>query len=220
MRDQRARGPLRVRQLGRVPIVTRSRCSTRYSTAQPGLSPTHGAPARLHVGGAGKARARDRRSGIGRRRDLSSRPWGRRHLPRTGPDRRGYPIISVDLGPGAIPAYVHGVEQLVVDTLFDLGLKGAGRLDGLPGVWVEPKGRTRARYSCAIGVRVEPGAHDARFRVECCAGPCDVRPHRPVRDPRPDGDVARRRGDRSLASRGHRRDRRAVAERGDLHLWT
>ncbi len=65
----------------------------------------------------------------------------------------GYPIVSVELGPGAIPAYVHGVEQLIIDTLLDLGLKDAGRVDGLPGVWVEPDGGN-PRKVCAIGVRV------------------------------------------------------------------
>src|SRR5205814_7564990 len=32
----------------------------------------------------------------------------------------GYPIVDVAMGPDAIPAYVHMVEQLVVDTLADL----------------------------------------------------------------------------------------------------
>ena len=68
----------------------------------------------------------------------------------------GYPIVSVDLGPGAIPAYVHGVEQLVIDTLLDVGLDDVGRLDGLPGVWVEP-GSAKPRKICAIGVRVSRG---------------------------------------------------------------
>ena len=38
-------------------------------------------------------------------------------------------------------AYVRSVEQLLIDALADLGLPGAGRLDGYPGVWVDPDGR-------------------------------------------------------------------------------
>ncbi len=67
-----------------------------------------------------------------------------------------YPILSVAMGPGAVPAYVHGIEQVVIDALGDLGLEGAGRLDGYPGVWVDPGGPA-PRKICAIGVRVSKG---------------------------------------------------------------
>jgi lipoic acid synthetase len=63
----------------------------------------------------------------------------------------GYPILSVPLGPQAIPDYVHGVEQLIIDALSDLGLPGAGRLPDHPGVWVGD------RKICAIGVRLSRG---------------------------------------------------------------
>ena len=63
----------------------------------------------------------------------------------------GYPIVDVAMGPDAIPAYVHTVEQLVIDTLADLGLPGAARVPGYPGVWVDD------RKICAIGVRVSRG---------------------------------------------------------------
>jgi lipoic acid synthetase len=63
----------------------------------------------------------------------------------------GYPIVSVPMGPDAAPKHVHAVEQLVIDVLADLGLPGAGRLDGYPGVWVED------RKICAIGVRLTRG---------------------------------------------------------------
>lgn len=64
----------------------------------------------------------------------------------------GYPILSMPDGPGATPAYVHSVEQLVIDVCGDLGLSGAGRLDGFPGVWVGT-GSATPRKVCAIGVR-------------------------------------------------------------------
>jgi lipoic acid synthetase len=63
----------------------------------------------------------------------------------------GYPILSVPVGPHATADYVHGLEQLVIDVLSDLGLPGAGRLPDAPGVWVGD------RKICAIGVRLSRG---------------------------------------------------------------
>ncbi len=68
----------------------------------------------------------------------------------------GYPIMSVPMGPNASPCHVHRIEQLVIDALADLGLPGAGRLDGYPGVWVDADGPD-PRKICAIGVRVSRG---------------------------------------------------------------
>ena len=68
----------------------------------------------------------------------------------------GYPVLSVSTGPGAIPAYVRSVEQLVIDVCADLGLAGAGRLEESPGVWVDPEG-PRPRKICAVGVRRSRG---------------------------------------------------------------
>src|SRR5207245_2217432 len=47
--------------------------------------------------------------------------------------------------------HVRAVERLVIDALADVGLPGAGRLDGYPGVWVGD------RKICAIGVKVTRG---------------------------------------------------------------
>ncbi len=68
----------------------------------------------------------------------------------------GYPILSWPTGPDATPAYVRSVEQLVIDVCTDVGLPGAGRLPGYPGVWVEPDGPD-PRKVCAIGVRRSRG---------------------------------------------------------------
>ncbi|MDA8292454.1 MAG: lipoyl synthase [Actinomycetota bacterium] len=68
----------------------------------------------------------------------------------------GYPVLSVRTAPGAVPAYVHAVEQVVIDALGEVGLPGAGRLPGSPGVWVDPDG-AEPRKICAIGVRVSRG---------------------------------------------------------------
>ncbi|MGH9122182.1 MAG: lipoyl synthase [Acidimicrobiales bacterium] len=68
----------------------------------------------------------------------------------------GYPVLSVPTRVGSTPAYVHGLESLVIDALADLGLPGCGRVEGLPGVWVDPEGGT-PRKICAIGVRLSRG---------------------------------------------------------------
>jgi lipoic acid synthetase len=74
----------------------------------------------------------------------------------------GYPIVSlptkngVRTGMADTVAYVRTVEQLVIDTLADLGLPNAGRLDRYPGVWIDPDGDD-PRKICAIGVRLVRG---------------------------------------------------------------
>jgi lipoyl synthase len=68
----------------------------------------------------------------------------------------GYPIRTVPTRVGSTPAYVHGIEQLLIDTLADLGLPGTGRLPDYPGVWVDPAGPD-PRKIAAIGVRLSKG---------------------------------------------------------------
>ncbi len=61
----------------------------------------------------------------------------------------GYPIVSTIESPRE---HVRSVEQLVIDVCAGLGLAGLGRVDGSPGVWVDPAG-PNPRKICAIGVR-------------------------------------------------------------------
>jgi lipoic acid synthetase len=72
----------------------------------------------------------------------------------------GYPILTVPGKRGGgmadTVAYVRSVEQLVIDSLTDLGLTGTGRLDDYPGVWVDPDGPD-PRKICAIGVKLSRG---------------------------------------------------------------
>jgi lipoic acid synthetase len=74
----------------------------------------------------------------------------------------GYPILSLTpkhgtaTGMADTVAYVRSVEQLVIDALAELGLPGAGRLRGYPGVWIDPDG-SHPRKICAIGVRLTRG---------------------------------------------------------------
>lgn len=72
----------------------------------------------------------------------------------------GYPVLSVPGKRGGgmadTVAYVRSVEQLVIDTLADLGLPGAGRLREYPGVWVDPES-DHPRKIAAIGVKLSRG---------------------------------------------------------------
>lgn len=72
----------------------------------------------------------------------------------------GYPILSVPGKRGGgmadTVAYVCSVEQLVIDTLADLGLSNVGRLKQYPGVWVDPDSE-HPRKIAAIGVRLARG---------------------------------------------------------------
>jgi lipoic acid synthetase len=72
----------------------------------------------------------------------------------------GYPILHVagkrGGGMADTVAYVRSVEQLVIDSLRDLGLHDVGRLHDYPGVWVEPDG-PRPRKIAAIGVKLTRG---------------------------------------------------------------
>ena len=63
-----------------------------------------------------------------------------------------YPVLTVPDDPATGPAHVHRLEQVVIDTLGDLGLRGASREDGYPGVWVGAGGPD-PRKIAAIGVR-------------------------------------------------------------------
>jgi lipoic acid synthetase len=63
-----------------------------------------------------------------------------------------YPIVTVPDDPSSGPAHVHRLEQVVVETLADLGLTGARGVAEYPGVWVEADGPD-PRKVAAIGVR-------------------------------------------------------------------
>ncbi len=68
----------------------------------------------------------------------------------------GYPILTVPGRRGGgladTAAYVHSIEQLLIDVLADLGLE-AGRVQRHTGVWIDPDG-LRPRKIAAIGVRL------------------------------------------------------------------
>jgi lipoyl synthase len=74
----------------------------------------------------------------------------------------GYPILGLapkhgrSTGMADTVAYVRSVEQVLIDSLGELGLPDAGRVAGLPGVWVGPLGPA-PRKIAAIGVRLSRG---------------------------------------------------------------
>ena len=64
----------------------------------------------------------------------------------------GYPIFDLEaLGIG-VKQYVSGLEEAVIRTAGEYGLKGE-RLDGGTGVWLDPGVPGKARKICAIGVK-------------------------------------------------------------------
>ena len=67
----------------------------------------------------------------------------------------GYPILNIDNAIGA-SQHVCEVEQLVIDTLREIGVGGGGRMEGYAGVWLDV-GTERARKISAIGVRLAHG---------------------------------------------------------------
>lgn len=64
----------------------------------------------------------------------------------------GYPIFDLDTLKLGIRDYIHSLEETVILTLAEFGIKG-GRINGATGVWLEPSGGLGQRKICAIGVR-------------------------------------------------------------------
>lgn len=71
----------------------------------------------------------------------------------------GYPIVDVHTTPRAIPAHVAAIEDVLLRALLDVGLRGAGRRVGYPGIWIED------RKIAAIGVRITRGRSLHGFAV-------------------------------------------------------
>jgi len=63
----------------------------------------------------------------------------------------GYPIIDLDHYFTDIHKYLRYLEEVIISTLADYGLKG-GRSDGETGVWLD-EGTPFARKMCAMGVK-------------------------------------------------------------------
>ena len=78
----------------------------------------------------------------------------------------GYPLLSLQpkhgaSGPADTRAYIHDLEQVIIETLVELGVSNAGRQTQFPGVWLDPD-TPKARKICAIGVKVGSGSTERR----------------------------------------------------------
>lgn len=70
-----------------------------------------------------------------------------------GPEQLvGYPILDLEKFYTDIGRYLRNIEQVVIDTLAEYGIKGE-RSAGETGVWIDPDKKGRERKICAIGVR-------------------------------------------------------------------
>ena len=71
----------------------------------------------------------------------------------------GYPILNVPGRGGGLAdtaKFVASIEDLLIDTLAELGLPGATRYRGYTGVWLDA-GKANERKIAAIGVRIKRG---------------------------------------------------------------
>ena len=64
----------------------------------------------------------------------------------------GYPILDLDNFFTDIHKYLRYLEEVIILTLNDYGLKG-GRIEGLTGVWIDYENEKKARKICALGVK-------------------------------------------------------------------
>ena len=64
----------------------------------------------------------------------------------------GYPVFDLDGFGMGLKAYIHMLEDIVIEFLLLYGVK-AERLDGATGVWLDSKVPGAARKICAIGVK-------------------------------------------------------------------
>ena len=64
----------------------------------------------------------------------------------------GYPILDMDLFFTDIHKYLRLLEEAVILTLAEYGIKG-DRYPGFTGVWLDPEDPIKARKICALGVR-------------------------------------------------------------------
>ena len=87
----------------------------------------------------------------------------------------GYPILSIPNAKGSL-RHVVTVEALLIDALAELGLPGAGRLRGYPGVWVDAAG-ANPRKIAAIGVRLARGRTMHGFALNVTTDMAYMREH-------------------------------------------
>ena len=72
----------------------------------------------------------------------------------------GYPIVRL-ADPVDVVAHVRRIEQSLIDACAELGVPGAGRVEGRSGVWVD------GAKVAAIGIRVANGVTMHGFALNC-----------------------------------------------------
>lgn len=87
----------------------------------------------------------------------------------------GYPVVSLPNSKGSLE-HVRSVEDILIEALRQLGLPGAGRLAGYPGVWVDAVG-ANPRKIAAIGVRLAHGRTMHGFALNLTTDMAYMREH-------------------------------------------
>ena len=80
----------------------------------------------------------------------------------------GYPIVALG-EPMDVVDYVRRLEEALIRVCHDLGVPGAGRVEGRSGVWLPAQGLTPERKVAAIGVRIAGGVTQHGFAINCDA---------------------------------------------------
>lgn len=120
-----------------------------------------------------------------------------------------YPIVSLWKRKLGVKDYVNSLEQWVIDTIADYGLKGE-RAEGAPGVWLGV-GTPRERKICALGVKIGRGVSMHGFALN---GNIDLSGFRNIN---PCGFSDK--GVTSIAAElGHEIDMAELAERVKAHI--
>ncbi len=64
----------------------------------------------------------------------------------------GYPLLDLEEFGLTLKAYIESIEEVIIRSLGEYNIE-AGRMDGATGVWIDGKGKGKARKICAIGVK-------------------------------------------------------------------
>jgi lipoyl(octanoyl) transferase len=78
----------------------------------------------------------------------------------------GYPIVALT-EPLDVVDFVRRLEEALIRVAHDLGVTGAGRVEGRSGVWLPADDRRPERKIAAIGVRVQAGVTLHGFAINC-----------------------------------------------------
>ncbi len=78
----------------------------------------------------------------------------------------GYPLVAL-AAPLDVVDFVRRLEEALIAVVTDMGVDGAGRVDGRTGVWLPATDERPERKVAAIGVRVQRGVTMHGFALNC-----------------------------------------------------